>query len=99
MTVVEGAARAGAKFSGKTVKELVKNVKEAAQTRPQASLTTPDGLTVPVRDMDMPKTEPQFSKSKPDSGSSSGKMDPVETASITQRQKEIIKSFDHLSEF
>ncbi|WP_339159975.1 RNase A-like domain-containing protein [Paenibacillus sp. FSL W8-0186] len=80
LTVVEGAARAGAKFSGKTVKELVKTVKEAAQTRPQTSLTTPDGFTIPVRDMDMPKTEPQFSKSKPDSGSGGGKMDSVEGA-------------------
>ncbi|WP_339158197.1 hypothetical protein MKX50_01360 [Paenibacillus sp. FSL W8-0186] len=80
ITVVEGAARAGAKFSGKTVKELVKNVKEAAQTRPQVSFATPGGPEVPVRDMDMPKTEPQFSKSKPDSGSGGGKMDSVEGA-------------------
>lgn len=72
LTVVEGAVRAGAKFSGKTVKELVKSVKEAAQTRTQTSLNTPDGLTIPVRDLDMPKTEPQFSRTKPDSNSSGG---------------------------
>ncbi|MFD3259633.1 RNase A-like domain-containing protein [Paenibacillus lentus] len=72
LTVVEGAVRAGAKFSGKTVKELVKSVKEAAQTRTQTSLNTPDGLTIPVRDLDMPKTEPLFSRTKPDSGSSGG---------------------------
>ncbi|AZK45327.1 hypothetical protein [Paenibacillus lentus] len=78
LTVVEGAARAGAKFSSKTVKELVKTVKEAAQSRPQITFSTPDGITIPIRDMDVPKTDSQFSKSKPDSGSGGGKMGSVE---------------------
>ncbi|WP_230202611.1 hypothetical protein [Paenibacillus ihumii] len=76
--LVYEAAKSGAKFSSKTVKELLKTVKEAAQTRGQASLATPYGPAIPIRDMDVPRTEPQFTQPKPDSGSSGGRMDLVE---------------------
>lgn len=76
--IVHGAVKTGAKFSSKTVKEFVKTVKEAAQMRGQVSLATPYGPAFPVRNMDVPRTESQFTQPKPDSGSSGGRMDPVE---------------------
>ncbi len=98
-TVVEGVARAGAKFSGKTVKELIKSVKEAAQTRPQTTLTTPDGLTIPVRDLDLPRTEPQFTQPKPPDSGSNGRraVDPIEgtgqgVVSVSKQPVQIIQN-------